>query len=135
MGIVHDSPIGTLRYSLGMIHSIPNVTLRYSLGMIHGIPNGNFGYSLGVIHGIPNRTPGSETAAATQCPDPFLATFNNYTVDKGSGSQCGGVGYIHVCDDLKSIAVDYSVCSETIFYSCECWFEAYVYQGVQLPSL
>ncbi|KAL8580219.1 hypothetical protein ACOMHN_040000 [Nucella lapillus] len=60
---------------------------------------------------------GSESDAAVQCPDPLLANFNNYTIDKGSGAQCGGVGYINVCDDRKNIYMDYSVCSETVFYS------------------
>ena len=66
-----------------------------------------------------NGMPGSELSAAQQCPDVLLGTFNNYTVDKGSGAQCGGVGYFSVCDNHKNVTVDYGVCSEVLFYSSE----------------
>ena len=63
---------------------------------------------------------GSEVAAAQQCPDVLLGTFDNYTIDTGSGAQCGGVGYLTVCDNHQNVTVYYSVCSEVMFYSCEC---------------
>ena len=67
---------------------------------------------------------GSEADAAIQCPDEFLASFDNYTIDMqgGSGPQCGGSGYATTCNTYKNVEVNYNVCADKIFYSCELFF-------------
>nr|KAG5706334.1 hypothetical protein BaRGS_026116 [Batillaria attramentaria] len=73
-------------------------------------------YSTGTNHML--IASGQETAAATQCPDPLLATFNSYTIDIGSGAQCGGsAAFINICTDLASISIDYTLCSTKAMYS------------------
>ncbi|GFN77700.1 NADP dehydrogenase [ubiquinone] iron-sulfur protein 2, mitochondrial [Plakobranchus ocellatus] len=58
------------------------------------------------------------SAAAITCPDPLLANFAPYTVTKSSGAtSCGTSGSINICSHTTSVVVDYSSCSEVIYYS------------------
>ncbi|GFR57568.1 NADH dehydrogenase [ubiquinone] iron-sulfur protein 2, mitochondrial, partial [Elysia marginata] len=57
------------------------------------------------------------SAAAITCPDPLLANFSPYTVTKNSGTACGTSGSINVCSHTTNVVVDYTSCSEVIYYS------------------
>ncbi|GFN77705.1 hypothetical protein PoB_000421100 [Plakobranchus ocellatus] len=73
------------------------------------------------------------SAAAITCPDPLLANFAPYTVTKSSGAtSCGTSGSINICSHTTNVVVDYTSCSEVIYYSSKYMLEVAIPPGYRL---